>query len=1033
MAGYRETFGGNVDAAYGRGVRDITGHLERGAANVGGAHGFLSGLKKQFSDASSGARDLANDIATLQQQMAQAEPGTPQWLAWNRQLKQSEQNLKRLKRQLYDVPFSGMEKALGRVTKGLAGMNAGLLGLAFDFIIGSIKRVYELQERWTKAIGGFNMRIGGMTSNLKGATRAAVQWSSTIRGLTGGDIQEGIQMFSDFSDSIGEVIDQGDEFSKFGLQLARGFNLGGQGAGQLSKVMKVIGDNGDDAAETMKAMIKGANEAGVPVNMIAKDLVDSSKYMARFGKEGQKTFVEGAAWVRKYKISMDQLRASVEGMDMFDEAAKTASKLNAAFGTMVNSMDQMMEDDPAKRLDMIRQQMLAQGMTYDRLTPKQRRYFSETMHLTEEQTAALLDNRHANESYTDFLAKAEKKKKAELTAQQMMQKQLQATSQTMYAFGVAFDRVTVAIAKAIRPLLEVLGLAKRGGKDFTSFGDVMESITKTVVHFFESLAGNDRWMDFMRELGRDLQRAGTALKEFIMSGRAADLVGRLATGMKSFYTSVRDLAIKAVPAMKPLLDAFLFLSEHIRAVALAWAGMKGFNMLRGALTGGGRFGKMAAGVGLGAGMGQMLGGTAATVGGAVGGLAGPVGGLIGATAGKLMDKLWHRFDEKNGLERAQDYLETVMKSEADAREAQVKTMDALQFKQDAERRDRERSQGRLNELDKEAHRVKGKEISLTQDDVDALRARAQELEAFGGNTKATTAALEGIFKPGGAAHVSADALDVLKSAAATAAQKLDEVQDAAEKLAKQHEDELEKGKLMQGQKLDELKQKMDAAQLAREKDKLDKMGGGVTGKELGFGYLSGLRNLSPEELNITVAAQKRMTKDQQARLQQQILVDRLQKTVVKDQADLVADQKLHEERLYAIQLRSILMQRSDAAAFIADRAKAGVGADQALTDWLQQNKKAIVQEYGDALYDAAAQPGAIGIKTGPTVGQYTPQRITPSPMTPPSPLPARTGGAYASSSGGNVVRHEHTIIIRNEKGQEIGRKVVTDAVQGGGT
>ena len=54
-------------------------------------------------------------------------------------------------------------------------------GLGID----SIKRVYELQERWTQAIGGFNMKIGGMTSGLRGAQKAATAWSSTINSLRG--------------------------------------------------------------------------------------------------------------------------------------------------------------------------------------------------------------------------------------------------------------------------------------------------------------------------------------------------------------------------------------------------------------------------------------------------------------------------------------------------------------------------------------------------------------------------------------------------------------------------------------------------------------------------------------------------------------------------------------------------------------------------------------------------------------------------------------------------------------------------------
>src|SRR5690606_17976253 len=139
-----------------------------------------------------------------------------------------------------------------------------------------------------------------------------------------------------------------------------------------------------------------------------------------------------------------------------------------AFGTMINSMDLMMEDDPAKRMEMIRQQFLAQGKTFDTLQPKQVRYLSETLNLSEKQVAALLDVRNAHMSYSDFRAKEMAKEKAEVDAKRNMELMLRKTTQTLFAFGAAFDRITLAIAKAIAPMLRVFGLVKGSGKDWKS-------------------------------------------------------------------------------------------------------------------------------------------------------------------------------------------------------------------------------------------------------------------------------------------------------------------------------------------------------------------------------------------------------------------------------------------------------------------------------------------------------------------------------------------------------------------------------------
>ena len=534
MAGYKENFAGNVDYAYARGVRDITRSIENGMNRISANKGIFGQYREETRRVRGSIQELNKEMSFLKDEIEKTtDPKEISRLT--REFDRAKRAASEYGKQLKQIPFDAMEKGLKKVLEGMLSLNTSILTFAFDFLIDSIKRVYELQERWTKAIGGFNLKLGGMTAGLKQVTKAAISWSSTMRGLTNGDIEEGIQMFGDFTMAIGQV-KTALNFQKWGIEVARGFNLGGESAGKLALVMKNLGNSAEEATEFIgKDLVSSARAADVPINLLAKDIAESTTYMARFGKEGQKTFVGAAAYARKFGMSIKDLQKSVEGFDMFDDAAKGASKLNVAFGTVINSMDLMMEDDPAKRLEMIRQQFLAQGMTFDKLSPKQRRYFAETMKLSEDEAAAVLSR---GEDYETFLKKREKAEKEDISAKKTMEMQLRKTAQTMYAFGMAFDRVTVAIANAIKPLLKVLGLAGKGDKDFTSFGQVMESVTTTVEEFFNSLAKNEKWNLFMRELAHDLVRAGKALKDFVVSGGAADLVGDIAEGMKSFYTLV---------------------------------------------------------------------------------------------------------------------------------------------------------------------------------------------------------------------------------------------------------------------------------------------------------------------------------------------------------------------------------------------------------------------------------------------------------------------------------------------------------------
>lgn len=898
MAGYKETFGGNVDFAYGQGL-DMTKRLENNARGLANAGRGLAEMAGKARSATAGIKGLNKEIADLESQRKLVAAGSAEFAKLTKQINNARESSRKFAKQLTQLPFDSLEKGLGKLTGGLIAFNGTILKMSFDFLITSIKKVYDLQEKWTKAIGGFNMKLGGMTAGLKGAQQAATQWSSTIRGLTNGDINEGIQMFGEFTMAIGRTVKAGDGFSKLGIQLARGFGIGGAGAGALVKVFENIGMSADDSAKAMKTSIAAANQAGIPVNMLADDLAKSTSYMARFGKEGQKTLITGAAWARKYDITLQQLKTTVEGFDTFDEAAKSASSLNSAFGTMINSMDLMMEDDPAKRLDMIRQQMLAQGMTYDRLSPKQRRYFTETMHLSEEQTAALLDATNAGESYSDFQAKAAAREKKEGDAKKLMQKQLQSTVQTMFAFGMAFDKVTVAIGNAIKPLLVVLGLAKDNGEQFTSFGGVMKNITNTVVEFFNSLAKNDKWNNFMKELGKDLLRAGAGLKAFVMDGRAANLIGDLAGGMKSFYTTVRDFVIKLSPMFRPALDLIMKLSGYIKELSYAWAGMKVFNMVGGTGTlgsiasalggigkgsggtsgaagtgaagnagtspGKGKGKNMARGAGkmamagLAGATGAMLGGAEAAIGASIGSLIGSfmgplgtvLGPVIGGLAGKAVEWIFGSPKAKSELDKAREDLSNTMEREAKKREQLTSILDVASSNQRSQDRIRQSSNSILSRMEEAALKQKDKSLVLNATEVEMLQQRAGQLSMFGDKTDEVKDILK---KLGEGSTISAGEISSLIQGSRDYETELVKLRDIAEKQAEIEMDKLRTSKLGQESAALEIKAKLHETELNAAKARLKDLGGATDAryksKEGGVGYTSKVWGWDDKEMSL---------------------------------------------------------------------------------------------------------------------------------------------------------------------------------------
>lgn len=1078
-------FEGYVDPI-GRGSQMVTGRASDITSRLDVGMGSAGKMLQDMSRARRESRDMQKELDSLKRSKEQAfdpqqiEYYERQIISATRRLEEHRKATDKVK-----VGLQGLEKGVGSLVKGLVSMNAGILGIGFDFLITSIKRVYELQERWTKAIGVFNMRIGGMTKGLSGATKAATQWSGTIRGLTGGDIQEGIELFGEFTEAMSRTVKAGDGFSKFGLQMARGFNLGGKASGDLTRVLEQLGDTSDEATRLIgKDLIRAANEAGVPVNMIAKDIAGSTKYMARFGKEGLKTFVQGAAFARKFAISVDQLRSSVEDLDIFDNATELTSKMNTAFGTMLSSLDLMMEDDPAKRLDMIRQQLLAQGKTFDKLMPTEARYLSQMTKLNEDQLASLLSLKNANVSYEQFKKAQEKTEKHELDAKRAMEQQLRSTAQTMYAFGIAFDRITVAIGKAIRPLLEVFGLAKSSDKDFKSFGERMESITVTFEKFFESLARNEKWNVFMRELAVDLMKAGAAIRDFVMDGRAADLVGDIAEGMRKFYGFIKDVGRTVVPALRPLLDIFLKLSQHLDKIVALWGVLKVGNMASSLVPGGGgsamsglaaAFGGVSprmtqgkvpgtdfamastrsrfapstqnagargmAGVGLGLAAGGMMGGSAAMAGGAIGGLVGafvpiigPFLGIVGAAIGKGLDKLFSS-DVKSKLELAMEKL-------AESQSKLKDSSEVLEKYQSLQAAKRSTQDAKDMQADKAILKLKERRIPLDSDERQLVADRIVQLHAFNGVTKDNVSSLVGMAEKG---YASRDMFEAIKASQMNYKQTVMDLDAESEKLLNDQKLQNDLRNLELARKQAELDKKIaeqDIARLEANKKAVADVVGAISGAGAGANFLSKLAGIGGGQAATTAADELEKIKnvnDATFKLQQTIERKRADQATIETNLNNLQI-SLQQKQLDAFREAGVL--NSELVRGAAQEARQS-GRSFDLKTYVKEHAQELAGATGSSVGDLKRLYGFAsgGIVTRPTyglIGEAGPEAVIPLRAMARGRVnaPSQHGGSMArslayGSSGGNV-RIVSTMADIHMDGRKVGTAMIQSAMQAGG-
>ena len=660
---------------------------------------------KGIIDAGESADDLANKLDRALSQFQKTGKGAEKIEALANQLDDLGKKAGTVGKQLGEKLEAGIDK----VAKKMAGLQVSILGLGLDSLISGIQRVYDLYERWTKVSGELNKKIGGMSGNMAEFRKSASQAEGVIRGLTDA-MGEGTQMFADFAISYGKM-----DTKKSGLfvaELARGFDLGGEAAGKLSRMLDNISENvgakaQHEQAEYFKTITLQADKAGIPLNAFAKDIAENTNLVSQFGKIGAKTFIQSAAYLKKFNIGLKEMDQFMSKFDTFDDAASSIAKLNTAFGTSINSLNMMLEQNPAKRFETIRSALLAQGKTFNTLSRNEIQLLKQQTGLDEQALSAMLDKKNAGMSYEKFLAEKDRKDKERQKAEDLMRKQLQKTATTMFAFGQAADKITTAIANAIKPFLELLGLVKKGEGPFGSFSEVMGKITQRITDFFNGLARNPEWIAFMKKAAGYVKSLAEAIADFFSPGKLDKHISMIISAFKSFEKwSLIALGVwggfKAAKAIKGVFDLVGAFSKLKSAGGLAQRAMSIIGPTGGTAmpgpggidvpgpnsafaeggpakaAGGGMGGKIMGGVGkavMGAGIGygvgkvtsmgvEALGGakesTAGNIGAAaLGGIgmliAGPLGaalgGVIGQTFGDLGSFLYDEFKTTTKSER----------------------------------------------------------------------------------------------------------------------------------------------------------------------------------------------------------------------------------------------------------------------------------------------------------------------------------------------------------------------------------------------
>lgn len=473
----------------------------------------------------------------------------------------------------------------------VASMGFSTVFAGLKLLATGVEKVYDLQEKWTHAIGTFRRQIGPATEGTAAFEKVAADLNMPLQEL-GYGFDEAHQRTAQFVQGFGFANEQAKEWVKNAIKLSVVTGAGADSIGELSRTLVLMGTQQDKQIEHFTDMIASANAAGVSVADFTKELTSSKDFMAEFGETGQKMFRNSAAWAKKLGVSIKSLQNVMKLTDTFESAATAAAKLNTVFGTSINSLDLMLEDDPAKRFNIIRDAMIGVGKNMKNLDRRELKLFADTMGMTIEETQAFLDS---GKDYNKFMAEKAKADKEAARNTANMNKLMGRAADTLLNWSALGQKVIREFMPIVNDFLKGLG--------FDSIGEAAQGLSKEILKMVKIIVPALKEINF-QQIGADLREI---LKNFFTKENLSKFTTGLVDVFKTFYGIVNGIAqFAASPGGKFIASMMEFIGKYGDMIAAMWAGAKGLTLVAGSTVSAPVMGALAAGGAIGYGGGMLL-------------------------------------------------------------------------------------------------------------------------------------------------------------------------------------------------------------------------------------------------------------------------------------------------------------------------------------------------------------------------------------------------------------------------------------------
>lgn len=480
--------------------------------------GIQAEFRKVHAQLISDARNQEQQLARLQRMQARGENIS------SNKIKTVERQLAQSRRQIGVMDkVTASTQNQGGALRDLGNRIASTTSLTgiLTSVMGVLRKAFEnwldLSRKWTAAMGNIAQQTGATASQLgemEGAvSRAASRFGHLVGEVDG--IAMGGQFVAEMTTAMRDLNDLTPDVELSLLQVSRGFGTGVEGAVQLMRTLEGI-DPSANLTDFGADMLRFADSIGAQAGVLTRDFVDARASVAQFGDEGVDTFQRAALMANQFGFETRKIFDMMKGFDTFGGASQQVNQLNAMLGTSLSSFELMMEQDPSRRLEMIRGELRNQGLEWSNMSRQQRMAIAQSVNLSEDeaarvfaQGASLADLEEQQRSAAEQQARDAQMQRSN---QEMMNALLTRTREVFEDISRAIQRVWNVFSRLLAPVFREVNAGMRGlidnVREWINSARGQETIQRIVQGVAAAVRNVFQWINESMPTWEELESAG---------------------------------------------------------------------------------------------------------------------------------------------------------------------------------------------------------------------------------------------------------------------------------------------------------------------------------------------------------------------------------------------------------------------------------------------------------------------------------------------------------------------------------------------